>query len=191
MPPLLSGWIENKRLKMVRPYIRGDILDIGCGRAAALSMIRPDQEYVGVELHPEYHRSKANLLGRVSFVTLDLDREPLPLGRRFDTILMLAVVEHLANPDRVLSQLRLLTTGEARVLITTPTPLGHLLHRLGARLGLFWRSAVEEHRWAFSRSALAERLERSGLKVLLHRYFQLGGNQLFVCAISATTEQPK
>jgi hypothetical protein len=56
--------------------------------------------------------------------------------------------------------------------------------------GLFWHRAVEEHWWAFSRSALHKRLERSGLNVDLHKYFLLGANQLFVCAANESGERP-
>ena len=189
MPPLLSAWVEHQRLTIVRPHIRGDVLDLGCGRGAALAMLGPGQDYLGVEMRPQFFRPPADPSGRISFLTLDLDRDALTLDRQFDTILILAVIEHLRDPERLLSQLGRLMRVHARVLITTPTPLGHRVHRLGARMGLFWQSAVEEHRWAFSRAALHKRLEQSGLNVDLHRYFLLGGNQLFVCAAEKPVEQ--
>lgn len=190
IPPRLSAWVERQRLKIVRPYVRGDVLDIGCGRGAAVALLGADQDYLGIELRAQLFRPPVSPSNRISLLTLDLDRDPLNLDRRFDTILMLAVIEHLREPDRLLTQLSPLLKSDGRVLITTPTPLGHRVHRIGARLGLFWQSAVEEHRWAFSRSALHVRINRSGLSVHTHKYFLLGGNQLFVCAADKTVEQP-
>ncbi len=68
-----------------------------------------------------------------------------------------------------------------RLLRTIERRTGHRVHRLGAQIGLIWKSAVEEHRWAFSRKALPARIERCGLLVEKHEYFLMRGNRLFVC----------
>jgi SAM-dependent methyltransferase len=190
MAPLLSGWIERRRLEVARPYVRGDVLDLGCGRGSALSLLGPDQNYLGVEVHAQYFRPPAGQTNRIAFLTLDLDRDELDIGRQFDTILMLAVIEHLRDPDRLLAQVRPLMKEGAKLVLTTPTPAGHVEHRIGAQLGLFWKSAVEEHKWAFSRRALESRLRMCGLSVEKHSYFLMGGNQLFVCTVPAEESAP-
>ncbi|MFV2043850.1 MAG: class I SAM-dependent methyltransferase [Anaerolineales bacterium] len=182
MKPLLSGFIQTQRFKAAAPHIRGDVLDIGCGNAGILAFLDSGQNYIGIEGHPSIFRwLKENYEGN-EFHQLDLDRDVLRLDKQFDTILMLAIIEHLKMPHRVLSRLPQLLKPDGKVVITTPSPGGDMIHRIGARIGLFYMSAAQEHETIFTYQTLMERLEQNGLRIDHYRRFLLGGNQLFVCS---------
>lgn len=185
MPPLLSGYLRKRRFQAIAPYLRGNVLDLGCGLARVQILLTPDQEYVGVEGPPAFVKwLKSHYPGR-QFYQRDLDQDKLDLDEAFDTILMAAIVEHLEHPEYILCQIPAYLKPGGRLLITTPTPLGDRFHRLGARLGLFWQSAVEEHETIFTRDTLAPLLHSNGLIIQHYERFLLGGNQLFVCQKAA------
>lgn len=181
MKPLLSRFVRERRYKAVAPYISGDILDLGCGVAELTDLLRPGQDYTGVEHRADLVERNRLRFPQFTFHCLDLERDVLALGRLFDTIAMVAVVEHLKNPDHVFGYLPGHLKPGGRLVITTPSPFGGTIHALGSQFGLFYREARDDHEIMFNRATLEPRLNRSGLQIIRYQKFLLGGNQLFVC----------
>ena len=180
--PLLSEFLRTQRFRAAAPYIRGDVLDIGCGKAGILTYLNPGQEYVGIEGHPGIYRWLVENLGDYEFHQLDLDKTELLMDRQFDTILMLALIEHLKNPGRLLGQIPRLLRPGGRAILTTPSPWGDRIHTVGAKIGLFSKNAAEEHETIFSYRTLAYQLSKNHLRIERYRRFLLGGNQLVICS---------
>jgi len=181
MTTIFSTYLQNQRLRAVAPYLQGDVLDLGCGLGRVLEWMQPGQGYVGVEGPAAFVDWLRQHHPQHEFHQRDLNTDPLALQRQFDTILMVAVIEHLANPRQVLRQIPAYLRPGGRLVITTPSPGGDRLHQLGARLGLFSKAAMEEHESIFDRQRLAALLAQNGLQLVVFRRLLLGGNQLFVC----------
>lgn len=181
MSGLFSHYLRQKRFQAVAPFLQGDVLDLGCGFAEILPWLKPGQAYVGVESHPVIIDWLALNQPGYSFYQQDLDFEDLHVPGKYDTILMIAVIEHLENPQRVLQQVPAYLKPGGRLVVTTPTPLGDMIHGIGARVGLFSKFAVDEHETIFTRETLTPLLAACRLKVQVYRHFLLGGNQLAVC----------
>ncbi len=113
---------------------------------------------------------------------MDLNTGLLDFDQSFDTILMIAVIEHLINPSHLLQQLPKCLKPGGQLVLTTPSPLGDLIHRIGARLGLFSMIAVHDHEIIFSYQSLHPILSDCGFIISTYRRFLLGGNQLFICS---------
>jgi 2-polyprenyl-3-methyl-5-hydroxy-6-metoxy-1,4-benzoquinol methylase len=141
--PLLSPYLQSRRFQAVKPFLIGDVLDLGCGQAELAAWLEPGQIYYGVEGDEVRVARLRDLFPAWSFLSFDLDQDRLDVGRQFDTITMIAVIEHLNNPSNLLTQLPALLTPNGHLVITTPSPLGDRVHRMGARLGLFSMIAVE------------------------------------------------
>ncbi len=179
--PLLTNYLRRRRYAMVEPFLRGEVLDIGCGNAATALPLGSVQRYVGIDYHPALIAHQQAQFPQHEFYVCDVDREPLPLKDwRFDTVLMMAVIEHLAHPGRVLDQVAGHLRPEGRLVITTPTSWGECLHRLGARVGLFHPHAAAEHQHAYDRRQLEALLAAHGFQVVLYQTFELRCNQLVV-----------
>lgn len=190
---LFSRFLMQQRFHQVLPYLQGSILDIGCGRAYLLERLPPEQEYVGVERNENFHQwLLKNRPGR-EFHQADLDKQELALGRKFDTIVMLAVIEHLTQPGKALCQIAAHLKPGGRLLITTPSPFGDRIHRFGARFKLFSQRAVEVHETIFTRDALQTLLNDCGLNLERYQPFLFGGNQLFICTLDGeeNRQQPR
>ena len=98
----------------------------------------------------------------------------------FDTIAMLAVIEHVSQPEELLALMKKKLNPRGRIVLTTPHPLAHIIHRAGSRIGIFSRSAAEEHETLLDRASMRVAARRAGLRVVLEKRFMLGMNQLFI-----------
>jgi 2-polyprenyl-3-methyl-5-hydroxy-6-metoxy-1,4-benzoquinol methylase len=179
---LFTHFLGRQRLKVIAPLMKGSILDLGCGISRITELLSPNQVYVGVDSNRSALQWMRRNHPQYDYHYLDLDNSPLQLDRRFNTILMLAVVEHLHHPQEIFSQIPTYLERNGKLLITTPTPMGDQIHRFGARLGLFASQAVDEHETIFDYQTLRKLLEANGLETISYRTFLLGGNQLFVCS---------
>lgn len=182
MKPLLSGYAREKRWQMVAPYVRGRVLDVGCGFTRFPDRSSPVNAYVGVDVVPEVIRISRQRYPQHTFFQCDLGRAPMPLDdQQFDTVLLMAVLEHLSFPRETLRDVRPHLAPDGYLVLTTPSPLGEGAHRVGSRVKLFSPAHVVQHVKIYDRRALCDLLADSGLEVVTFRHFELGLNQLAVC----------
>jgi 2-polyprenyl-3-methyl-5-hydroxy-6-metoxy-1,4-benzoquinol methylase len=182
-PPLLSLAIQQRRYTIALPFISGNVLDIGCGRAMLANLLPSDAQYIGVDHNQLFLESSRRRHPHHQFYPADLEGQTLPEEircQRFDTIALMAVLEHLAQPLQILNQLAALLSHNGRVVATTPTPIGHHVHALGARLGLFYREAAADHKSRLSKHNLTHLFQAAGLRVAHYRQFEFGCNQLII-----------
>lgn len=175
---MLAGW----RGGMVAPYVKGRVLDIGCGNAVILQTCRENiTKYVGVEFNSGRVARLAEQFPDARFISRDLDRELLGLNERFDAILLIAVIEHIWNQKFLFEQIIQLLDIGGRIILTTPTPFGNdLIHPIGAAMGIFAQSAVDDHIVIYNHRRFRNLAREFGLKMILYRRFQFFANQLVV-----------
>jgi 2-polyprenyl-3-methyl-5-hydroxy-6-metoxy-1,4-benzoquinol methylase len=170
---VLSPWLQRRRLKIGPPYLRGRVLDYGCGDGQLASRCRPNA-YLGVD---------------IKLHALDQAREAHPGFRfatsvssheRFDTVAAFAFIEHVPDPGAWLARFASLLEPDGRIVLTTPHPSMEWAHTLGARTHLFSQDAHEEHQELLDRERLQELATDAGLLVETYRRFLLGANQLVV-----------
>lgn len=173
---LLSPWLRRIRLGAVVPYLHGRVLDYGCGTGGLAEYVQAAW-YQGVEIDStSLHRAKANH-PQHAFVSNSAE-----IDGQFDTIIALAVIEHVEDPASFLGDLgrHLSLTGSACVVITTPHPSVGWVHDAGAAVGLFSRHANEEHRELLDEGGLMGAGNQSGLDLVDYKRFLMGANQLAV-----------
>jgi 2-polyprenyl-3-methyl-5-hydroxy-6-metoxy-1,4-benzoquinol methylase len=100
----------------------------------------------------------------------------------FDTVVSLAVIEHVPDPAAFLIDLaaRLRSSSESRIVCTTPHPAVDWVHTAGASIGLFSRHANQEHEQLLDAARLAALAKGCSLQVSVYRRFLFGANQLAV-----------
>ncbi len=181
--PLLSNYIRQQRYNMIQPYVSGSVLDVGCGQGYLLDAIPSIKHYVGIDNHPLFLEQAKTRYPKHEFYQIDLEYEiiPEPLqNQQFQTIIMLAILEHLTNPKPILQQLKPLLSNNGIIIITTPTPVGHKVHDFGSRLGLFYREAADDHKSIWNKQQIDSICKHTSLKQSIHQTFQFGCNQLSV-----------
>ena len=180
--PLLSAYLSRARYARILPHVRGDVLDIGCQqgqlRDHAAGRIN---RYVGIDLSESDIEQARRAHPDCEFKALNLDDEPLGYDAAFDTIVMCAVIEHIFNLKHLGQGLARALRPGGRVVLTTPTPFGNdIVHRLGAKLGLFSQVAADDHIAIFNGKRFEIFAGEVGLRLASHRRFQLGCNQLAI-----------
>lgn len=173
---LFSPFLRRQRLRAARPYLLGRILDVGCGSGALAGLVRRDR-YLGVDSDRESLAQAAREHPRHAFASA-LPSE----SENFDTIVVLAVIEHVDSPASFLASLarRLRPAPESRIVVTTPHPAAEWIHDAGAHIGLFSKHANEEHQQLLEREMLSDIGSAAGLQLIEYRRFLLGANQLAV-----------
>ncbi|MHA1567622.1 MAG: class I SAM-dependent methyltransferase [Alphaproteobacteria bacterium] len=90
---LLSPFLRKQRSKAARPYLKGRVLDVGCGAGALAKLIDPES-YVGIDIDEDPLNRARRDFPHHRF------ESALPEGsKKFDTVVALAVIEHVPDPS--------------------------------------------------------------------------------------------
>lgn len=173
---LLSPFLRRKRMEAAVPYISGRVLDYGCG-IGLVGELPTVTEYVGVDIDKGILSVAQGRIPDGLFLVPE-DVESRLAGRQFDTIVGLALIEHLPDPKNFLKQAKSLLAPSGRVVLTTPNPALDWAHGLGGKIGIFAQASHEEHQSLMGRNVMAGHALAAGLRIDLFRRFLLGANQL-------------
>jgi len=178
---MFSRYLQRTRTQRVVPWIRGSVLDLGCADAPILEHVQKRIEsYCGVELSADFVQSLQERYPSHTFLRRDMDEDQIGIDRRFDTVLMTAFIEHIYNQKHLFREILLHLKPGGRIVITTPTPLGDLVHRWGTKLRLFAKSARDHHPVIFNKERFYVFARYFSLDIEAYSRFQFGCNQLVV-----------
>jgi 2-polyprenyl-3-methyl-5-hydroxy-6-metoxy-1,4-benzoquinol methylase len=128
---------DTHTMAIARVPARSDVLDVGAADGSVARVLRATGCRVwGVELDEEAAVAARQVCEEVvvgDVETIDLQAS---LGRRFDVILLLDVLEHLKDPAAVLSQARDLLADDGWILVSLPN-VAHAAVRLQLLGGRF------------------------------------------------------
>ena len=86
MSGLLTGYLHRRRNAAVQRYLKGDVLEIGCGPAIVARWLDSSQRYVGVEMQPESMTHLRRKFPQHTFIQPDIDSEPLWLRNSHSSV---------------------------------------------------------------------------------------------------------
>lgn len=134
--------IIRKYLQRGVPYLKGRLLDAGCGSKPYSDMFECD-EYVGMEMSAQF---EPDILGDLRDMSMIADES-------FDSVLSNQVLEHVDDAERVVAEMfRVLRPG-GHLCVTVP-----FIARLHGMPHDYWR---------FSTSGLRYLLEKHGFEIIL------------------------
>jgi SAM-dependent methyltransferase len=161
--------LERWRLKMVLPLIRGSVCDVGCGyNNLTRNYSGPG---VAVDVHP---------WPGVDVVIKDVSHLPFR-DHQFDTVTVLAALNHFPDRPRALREIRRVLKPEGRLVFTMIGPLtgivAHMLFRNdeAVRGGFHKGEAL-----GLSRREIRRLLQVTGFQLADIIPFQLGLNAVYV-----------
>lgn len=172
-------YLNKKRLELAKPFIFGSILDVGCGPATTYGIIKP-KNYAGIERGEENVKKLREKFPLAKFYSLDLEKDKFNLKNSFDTILLLAVIEHIRDPDNLFTELKKCLNKTGKIVITTPTPFGNFVHTLLSVMGITSKEAVKEHCNIYNHKKFIKLAEKYNLNIIMYQKFELGCNSLVV-----------
>jgi 2-polyprenyl-3-methyl-5-hydroxy-6-metoxy-1,4-benzoquinol methylase len=158
------------------PYLRGCVLDMGCG-VGKLSEYVSKHAYIGVDIDEESLAIARQTYAGYLFLNITDFNLQTTL---FDTIVSMAVIEHVKDPMRFLTSLKKNLKSDGRIILTTPHAAFGWTHTLGSKFGLFSSAASEEHEILFTKKTINETAHAAGLAVVRYERFVFGVNQLII-----------
>ena len=176
---LLDQWLRQWRLAKAAAWIPNGtrVLDIGCGDGALFRLLGNRISF-GLGIDPALTAGTES--GHTRLVAGPFP-EAMPKAGSFDVITLLAVLEHVPREQQhpfIGACAGLLAPG-GLLIITVPSPkVDALLHGLKV-LRLVDGIALEQH-YGFRPETTPSLCAAHGLRLLQHRRFQLGLNNLFV-----------
>ena len=176
----LDRFIARQRFQAAYPHIRkgARVCDLGCGLDAAFLDFAAERIAQGVGVDDQVRDGAG---GRWKRVRADI-RQALPLeSGQFDNVVMLAVLEHLAEPEPVLREAYRILAPGGSLILTWPSsmvdPILKVLH--GLRL-VSHEMESDEHQKRIPIGTLQQMLHRIGFNEFIHYTFELGLNNLMV-----------
>ena len=153
----------------LRRWIGRRVLEIGSGIGNLSAFLVDRERLVLTDTREEYlARLRARFAGRrnVSVARLNLpDDHGALAGQRFDTIICLNVLEHVADDRGSLAQIRAMLAPGGRLVLLVPA-LPALYGTIDQALG---------HHRRYTRAAITSKFEGTGFRVAHIEYFNLAG----------------
>lgn len=173
---LLSPFLRLQRINKSKPFLRGNILDYGCGAGLLAPLVLPEN-YIGYDTDESVIKK-----AQKDYPNYRFQANSVTPRHNFDTVISLAVIEHVLNPIMFLKELTgyLKINSLSRIILTTPHPSIEKIHIMGAKIGIFSQHASEEHQTLLDRNKIIEISNQTDLKLIRYDRFLLGANQLIV-----------
>ena len=179
---LLSNFLIKQRQNTVKPYLdkKRNILDLGCGVFRWNNLLQPATSYTGVDIELDIISFNKKHYPEYSFYQKNLDKEELSLPQNnFDFVIMLAVLEHLEKPVKVLNEVRKTLQDDGIIILTTPHPRGENVLEIGSKVRIFSQDK-HQHQPLFNREKIQDIAEQAKLKIVEFQTFLLGFNQKII-----------
>jgi len=153
-------------------------VDIGCGHTPHL--LNRLEKYIkkGVGIDQLIKNSE---IGKIRLISTMLDQK-IPLSSsKADHVTLIAVLEHLEEPDEILTEARRILKPKGTLIITTPNPIAKpVLYILCYILGWVSKREIDEHKKYYWKDELIHVIKKAGFKKIEHSLFGVFWNNFLV-----------
>lgn len=139
---------QRRRAELVEKYLtlNGKVLDIGCGDGAVLQFLRSRKAIQGIGADISSFALTAVQEAGFESLRLDLQQpESVASIPVVDHILLLEVIEHLPDPEKLIAALQCKARKNLVVSFPNTGYIGHRMRLLMGRFPLQWRVHPGEH----------------------------------------------
>ena len=156
-----TRWVADE----IAPFLHGRALEIGCGTGTYTELLaRRCEEVIAVEIDPAFAaRTRERFADRPRVRVVEGDARLLPELGRFDTIVMLDVLEHIEDDVAMLRSLQDRLSPDGRLVLKVPASPA-LYGTLDSAIGHYRR---------YSRRTLSQTAAQAGLDLIACRPFNL------------------
>jgi ubiquinone/menaquinone biosynthesis C-methylase UbiE len=179
--PFFEPILRKIRFKKVLPYLSNInyVCDIGCGCSAYFLNKISNRIKKGIGLDKNI---TSRQIGNIELLSFEFINK-LPFGDNyFDLITMLAVLEHIENPDDMFKEIYRVLKPNGHLILTTPTPRAKpVLEFLSFKLKLIDKREILDHKRYWNKNELLNLLIDKKFKILKYSFFEFGLNS-FIAA---------
>ena len=167
------------RNKKVAEYVPSGaaMLDVGCGSDYYLLRAVKDKIKSGIGIDIAVNDRKD---GNITIRRARVD-EKLPFkSGTFDVATMIAFIEHLEKPEKVLTEVRRVLKKNGTIIITTPMGRAKPFWETLVKLGLTEEKTTEDHKHYFTPKEIEKLLGKNGFSITVSENFEAGMNYIAV-----------
>ena len=152
-----NRWVFDR----IAPCLSGDILEVGCGTGTFTALMAlAGHRVTAVDINPGYvEKAKARLATQSGVSIVAGDAAKMTWAARFDTIVLLDVLEHIEDDVGCLRQLAACLAPGGRVVVKVPAG-AWLYSPLDAAIGHYRRYSKKTLRRVFAEASLVPGDER-------------------------------
>lgn len=153
----LEKLLQGYRFSKVKKYLLGDVLDFGGNEGELKIFVKGDYTLVNYDHRPMFNKT-------------------------FDTIVMLAVLEHIevAEVSEIFKKFKCCLRNDGTIFLTTPTPAAKPVLEILAFFGFLDKENIKEHKHYWNKKDLYSLAKNVDCKVVKYSKFQFGFNQYVV-----------
>lgn len=154
-------WYNQWTLKKFLPYLRGDILEVGCGIGNFTLSLAEYGEVWAIDINKEYIEETKRLIGNKAQIGFgDIERGKYFFGsQKFNSIVCLNVLEHIKDDNLAINNLYKLLKIEGTLILLIPSHQ-FLYGEIDKAIGHFRR---------YTELEISEKLKTAGFMILKHR----------------------
>ena len=171
-PPEHESQDLERLISVVNPYMKGKILDVGCGEGTitnVISGLEQAQEVSGIDISPTAISIAKSKYPRIDFKTSPATNLPFD-SESLDTILAIEVVEHIYDTEQMFKEFsRVLKVRGCLIVSTTDF---NFLKKIMIAL-FFWDKyfyPTNPHVRFFTKKSLSSIMRQWGLKIEEYRW---------------------
>ena len=161
----LGVWLSTRAIKRNLPRGELDVLELGCGYCATHLIALEDRVSHGigvdVKIAPKLKNAEHYTFyeGAIEEILPQLENSTM------DLVLLISVLEHLADPLTTLRSVHRILKTSGVLLINVPTWIGKTFLELSAfRLGLSPQLEIDDHKMYYNKRSLWPLLVKAGFK---------------------------
>ncbi len=167
------------RNKKVMKHIRdnSELLDLGCGGDFYLLRQVKNRIMSGTGIDTAVKNYSSD---RITIKNLKLAGKLPFKSKSFDTITMIAFIEHIKNPGKILKECNRVLKNKGIIIITTPLSKARPFWEMLVNLGLTEEKNTKEHVHYFSPEEVESLLRDAGFRIKVSKKFEFGMNYIAV-----------
>lgn len=183
-------WVSYKKLQKVRnekiiPFLSGNVLELWCGSWFIPNFLKTNNKsntYTGVDFREDIILKLSNDFPVYNFLQYDLDEVLEIQNEFFDTVISIAVIEHIYNQKNFF----LSATNNLKInwhlVITTPSNFGNdLIYPLICKLWMRkWKWVLSDHITIFNKERFEVAAKDFWMEIIHFEFFEFFCNQLVI-----------
>jgi SAM-dependent methyltransferase len=186
---LVDGIIFYLRSRKIKKHLHNvdSLVDIGCGyNADLLRLIQKKfniKKCIGADLSVNLDLNTDNFV--LQKKNINCEKIDLP-DQSVDRVVSLAVLEHLENPENLVSEAFRLLKSNGKLILTTPSIFAKPILEFLGMFGLIDYAEVKDHKNYFNKRQLKAMMIEAGFKKsdIEAKSFLFGLNNIIICTKS-------